>query len=211
MTKMETELTQRHRVLRAIGYLCLLAFGVVLSAMFIDAEPARDAGRSVYRKLQAFVWDEWNKGSIGWGNYVLSVPVGEYGWIVHEDSDLSVFSRKSQGIVSIVLKKSDRAKWPYYEHSKHLCEKRKLCSQFERRSTTIAGRQVDFVRFQDTSPGIDVRSNAYIYLPSPEILVSIGAEIAAELDSGVKMSVIFLEQIASQANSADRLGGTQPK
>ncbi len=203
--------TRKQRLRRYIIYVCLFAFGVALSAIFIDVEPARNLGQSAYRKWQAFVWDGWNRGSIGWGDYVVHVPAGEYGWIIHENSDLTIFSRKSQGIVSLVLKKSERAKWPYYEHSQHLCVTRKQCSEFETRSTTIGGQEVQIVRFHDTTPNIDVRLNAYIYIPSPEILVLVGAEYPAEFDAGVNVGQTLLEQIASQANSRYRRDGTQPK
>lgn len=184
-----------------LAYLAFFAAGVVLAAIFLGPDIPRDAGRSVYKRWQEFIWDHWSKGAIHWGRYSLQVPVGRYGWILHEDGDLAVFPRDSAGIVSIVIKKADRAQWPFRRYVERTCVEKKLCSRFEQKSVSIGNQQAEVIVFEDTGPDIKVRSNAYIYLKDPEILLSIGAERPDELDPAAKFSEGLLEQIVRQPNA----------
>jgi len=183
---------------RWVFYAVLFVLGFALAAVFLDADVPRNVGRSIYKRWQEFVWDSWSKGVIEWGDYSLNVPVGRYGWIVHKDEDLLVFPRDTQGIVSILIKRSARAQWPFRKHVEFTCVEKKLCSNLDQTSVRIGGRQAEVIIYEDKSPGVTVRLNAYIYLKDPEILLSIGAENAEELKRSMKFSEGLLEQMILQ-------------
>ena len=184
---------------KPILYLALLGVGFALAAATYDVKIIRDFGGSLYRRWQEFVWDRWNEGVIRWGDYFLTVPVGEYGWILHGDGDLSLFPRSSRGIVSIVAKKSARASWPYQRHVELTCVEKKVCSRFDSKSISIDQRKVNVVTFEDASPGVTVKSNAYMYMSDPQILLSIGAQTDEELVAAMELGEVLLGQIVRQA------------
>lgn len=183
-----------------LAYAVLFAVGAGLAAA-LGPELPQDYGRLAHRKWQEFMWDNWSKGVIAWGRYSLQTPVGRYGWILHENGDLLVFPRDSSGIVSIVIKKAERAKWPFRRYAEQTCVEKKLCSRFEQKTVSIGGRQADVIVFEDTGSGITVRSNAFLYLKDPEILLSIGAEKSDELGGAAKFSEGLLEQIVRQTKA----------
>lgn len=179
----------------------LFVVGAVLAAVLLGPEAPRDWGRSVYRSWQGLLWDHWYKGVIQWGDYSLQVPVGRYGWVVHEGGDLEVFPRDSSGIVSIVVKKAERARWPFRRYTEQTCIEKKLCSRFEQRSLSIDKRSAEVLVFEDAGPNITVRANAFIYLKDPEVLLSIGAEKPNELERAMEFGEGLLEQIVRQTKA----------
>jgi hypothetical protein len=180
-------------------YSVLFLVGIALAAFFLGPDLPRQMGRSVHKRWQEFVWDKWNKGVIQWGRYSLRVPVGQYGWIKHDDGDLAVFSRDSVGIVSILVKDSARARWPFLTYAERTCAEKKLCSRYERKVLLIGARNADLVVFEDAGSSVAVRSNAFIYLKDPETLLSIGAERHEDLERALRTSVELLEQIVRQS------------
>jgi hypothetical protein len=179
----------------------LLIIAVLLlgaSCLYLWYRSEHDFGRVIGRKWQDLWWDGWLGGEVKWGEYILLLPKGEYGWVKHEDGDVEIFPRGSSSIVSLTAKKGDRARWPFQAYVDTNCVKRAFCAALNRSTFDLGNRRIDAVAYEDTSSANRVRFIGFMFLSDPPILVSIGAEELMARDRAMDVGTLVLNQIIRQ-------------
>lgn len=171
--------------------------GVAIAIAVIVLIEMTPAGRRINEMLHAaygyVYWDLIKNGQLTVGEATLSLPKGQYGWIVHSPSNVTITSRTSPKQYSIIVDVGSQVAPPDQGSVEAQC-RTKGCTKLESERMTVSNSVVEVTRFQYLADDKSTNVDAIYFVSSPRAVVRSFSD-SEQYQQARSLAVAVLKQV----------------